>query len=73
VVASKASISLKSVFSNPFTRSHFHELPPSIERAIIPLLPLAQIILSDTTLNPRIDVFSPEVSILRVCEVLALQ
>ncbi len=63
VLASKASISRKSVFSKPFTVSHFHVLPPLLDLPTVPLLPLTQMILSFTTLNPRMLVFVPELRI----------
>src|SRR3990170_6760044 len=62
VLASKASISRKSVFSNPFTFIHFQFLPALVLFPTIPLLPLTQIILSFTTLNPRRLVLVPDVN-----------
>src|SRR5665647_1568933 len=52
VFLSNASISLKSVFSNPFTIIHFHVWPPSILFPTVPLLPLTHRILLSTTLYP---------------------
>ena len=63
VTASKASISLKSFFSKPFTVIHFHVLPPLFVLPTVPLLPLTQATLSFTTLNPRRLVLAPEVRI----------
>src|SRR4030095_17063097 len=62
VVASKASISRKSFFSNPFTVNHFQFFPPLVVLPTVPLLPLTQTTLSFTTLIPRKLVLVPDVS-----------
>src|SRR5256885_11226848 len=61
LLASNASISLKSVFSKPFTINHFQSLPPLVDLPIVPLLPLTQITWLLTTLKPRRDVLVPDV------------
>ena len=62
VLASKASISLKSVFSKPFTFIHFQFFPALVLFPTVPLLPLTHITLSFTTLKPRRLVLLPEVN-----------
>src|SRR5215204_3427504 len=63
ILASKASISLKSLFSNPFTTIHFQFFPALELFPTIPLLPLTHTTLLLITDNPRILVFTPVLSI----------
>src|SRR6218665_254445 len=62
-LASNASMSRNSVFSKPGTVIHFQVLPPFALLPTMPPLPLTQMILSFTTLNPRRLDFVPELSI----------
>src|SRR5690349_6783905 len=62
VFASKASISRKSVFSNPLTFIHFQLLPAFVLLPTVPLLPLTQSTLSFTTLKPLRLVLVPDVN-----------
>src|SRR5687768_3552308 len=59
VLASNASISLKSFFSNPFTTIHFQFFPALRLFPTIPLLPLTHITLLLTTDKPRRLVLMP--------------
>src|SRR6476660_6401534 len=63
VVASKASMSRKSAFSNAFTWNHFQDFPPLVDLPTVPLVPLTQRILSLTTLSPRMEVLVPDVRV----------
>ena len=67
VFLSKASISLKSAFSKPFTVTHVHVSPPSIDLPTEPALPLTHTTSSLTTLKPRKDALLPELRSLTVC------